>query len=80
MDHPTGLYCGQNTDDKLAIVSQTHLTVQIHIPMLLVDCVTKNRLISTLERNKKLILVDMTMRRSILEILSFVVHFINDTV
>jgi hypothetical protein len=48
--------------------------------MLLVDCVTKNRLISTLERNKKRRLVDMTMTRSILEILSFMVHFINYTV
>jgi len=49
--------------------------------MLLVDCVTKNRLISTLERKrrrrrKRLIV----MTRSILEKLSFVVHFINDTV
>ena len=34
----------------MTIVSHIH---QIHIPMLLVDCVTKNRLISTLERTKK---------------------------
>jgi hypothetical protein len=35
---------------------------------------------STLEKKRRRRLVDMTMRRSILEILSFVVHFINDTV
>jgi len=50
--------------------------------MLLVDCVTKNRLISTLERKRRRRrrrrLIVMT--RSILEKLSFVVHFINDTV
>jgi hypothetical protein len=49
--------------------------------MLLVDCVIKNRLISTLERKKKRRrrrLIVMT--RSILENLSFVVYFINDTV
>jgi hypothetical protein len=38
---------------QMIIVLQTHLTLQIPIPMLLVDCVTKNRLISTLERTKK---------------------------
>jgi len=45
---------------QMIIVLQTHLTLQIPIPMLLVDCVTKNRLISTLERTKKKIIV-MTM-------------------
>jgi hypothetical protein len=60
----------------MTIVSHIHLKLQIPIPMLLVDCVTKNRLISTLERKRRLIV----MTRSILEKLSFVVHFINDTV
>ena len=42
-----------------------------------VDCVTKNRLISTLERKRRRLVV-MTMT-SLVEIISFVVHFINDT-
>jgi hypothetical protein len=65
----------------MTIVSHIHLKLQIPIPMLLVDCVIKNRLISTLERKKKRRrrrLIVMT--RSILENLSFVVYFINDTV
>jgi hypothetical protein len=41
--------------------------------------VLQKLLISTLEIEKRR-LIDMTMTRSILEILSFVVHFINDTV
>jgi predicted nucleic acid-binding Zn ribbon protein len=64
----------------MTIVSHIHLKLQIPIPMLLVDCVTKNRLISTLERKRRRRRRLIVMTRSILEKLSFVVHFINDTV
>ena len=57
---------------QMIIVSQT-------LSILLVDYIKKKkRLISTLEKKKRLIV--MTMTRSILQILSFMIYFINDIV
>ena len=74
MDHPTGLYRRKNTDSN-------GLTDSIHTgnsyPSYLLTILEKNKLISTLEKEKERLIV---MARNILEILSLIVHFINDTI
>jgi hypothetical protein len=77
MYHPTGLDRGKM---QMAIHSLTDpfYTANFYPSYLLIG-LHKNRLTSTLERKKRRLVV-MTMTRSILKIISFVVHFINDIV
>ena len=54
MNHLTGLCRGKNTDGN-------SLTNPLFTSILLVDCVTKNRLITTLKRKKTRRFIVMTM-------------------
>jgi hypothetical protein len=72
MDYLTGLYHGKNADGK-SLTDPSHTANSY--PFYLLVVLQK---IDSLERKRRRLVV-MTMKKSILEIISFVVHFINDT-